>query len=69
MLKAWVWCLNFIIILKLIIFYEMKNWYIFDMNKTKFIVDVYYPGANKLRILVAGDKQTGKLLSAQIARH
>ena len=47
----------------------MKNWYIFDMNKTKFIVDVYYPGANKLRILVAGDKQTGKLLSAQIARH
>ncbi len=30
---------------------------------------VYYPGANKLRILVTGDKQTGKLLGAQIAGH
>ena len=30
---------------------------------------VYYPGANKLHILVTGDKQTRKLLGAQIAGH
>ncbi|MDY6897448.1 MAG: FAD-dependent oxidoreductase, partial [Cyanobacteriota bacterium] len=30
---------------------------------------VYYPGAEKLHILVTGDKQTGKLLGAQIAGH
>jgi NADPH-dependent 2,4-dienoyl-CoA reductase/sulfur reductase-like enzyme len=30
---------------------------------------VYYPGAKKLRILVTGDSQTGKLLGAQIAGH
>jgi len=29
----------------------------------------YYPGAHKLRILVTGDRQTGKLLGAQIAGH
>ena len=30
---------------------------------------VYYPGANKLHILVTGDSRTGKLLGAQIAGH
>ncbi|AFY55387.1 NAD(FAD)-dependent dehydrogenase [Rivularia sp. PCC 7116] len=30
---------------------------------------VYYPGAKKLHILVTGDKQTRKLLGAQIAGH
>lgn len=30
---------------------------------------VYYPGAHKLRIRVTGDRQTGKLLGAQIAGH
>jgi NADPH-dependent 2,4-dienoyl-CoA reductase/sulfur reductase-like enzyme len=29
----------------------------------------YYPGAHKLRILVTGDRRTGKLLGAQIAGH
>ncbi|OKH31251.1 CoA-disulfide reductase [Calothrix sp. HK-06] len=30
---------------------------------------VYYPGAEKIRICVTGDSQTGKLLGAQIAGH
>jgi NADPH-dependent 2,4-dienoyl-CoA reductase/sulfur reductase-like enzyme len=30
---------------------------------------VYYPGARKLRILVTGDRQTGRLLGAQIVGH
>jgi NADPH-dependent 2,4-dienoyl-CoA reductase/sulfur reductase-like enzyme len=30
---------------------------------------VYYPGAHNLRILVTGDRRTGKLLGAQIAGH
>ncbi|MFB2837221.1 FAD-dependent oxidoreductase [Floridanema evergladense] len=30
---------------------------------------VYYPGAHQLRIRVTGDRQTGKLLGAQIAGH
>lgn len=29
----------------------------------------YYPGAHKLRIRITGDRQTGKLLGAQIAGH
>ena len=30
---------------------------------------VYYPGAHKLQIRVTGDRQTGRLLGAQIVGH